>query len=447
MADNRVIFSHPQISPTLGDLVIYTGAQSITWTYGLNTQSFPTYGGEVVQILSAYIDDLTISGQVGSYKMMERIYSWFLMYMNIATQGYRGATQANGTQYNEVDVTMQYPMRGWTMSIRPKSIPNMAYGTDIVVPQWFMTAAVTEPDTQMTALSMAQGKIEGAGLSSLSAGIGFIPNDPFQSPDGDNAVNQKAFLGAKPLFNVTVGNLEEWYDNMVSSYASGDVSSLTGSGPSPYSKPAKRLQLNPTTAVGSAISGVAGDLSSAILATSGAVKGYAHPLSKATGVKSNRIDQGVDFDMDNGSYIVAIGNAQYIGSVSGWFPTLYYYQLLDGIYKGAYVYVAETVSLIPSTRGNNMYNAGDNFCQFDNSLPGNTDSIETGWATSSGETLARETGGYSEGDVTAAGVSFNNFLTSLGGQSADLSTNTNANGTSVANPLGDAAAVAQAVGG
>src|SRR5687768_5528619 len=37
----------------------------VNWTYNLNTQTYPTYAGEVIQVLSVNIDKLTIQGQLG----------------------------------------------------------------------------------------------------------------------------------------------------------------------------------------------------------------------------------------------------------------------------------------------------------------------------------------------------------------------------------------------
>src|ERR1700756_3668718 len=94
------IFHHDFISP---DLYVQTGADNINWTYTLNTQRYPTYGGEVVQILSCFIDTLTITGTLPRIQSrdqgaprsdagMEDIYQYFLQYMQIASQGGAGTT-------------------------------------------------------------------------------------------------------------------------------------------------------------------------------------------------------------------------------------------------------------------------------------------------------------------------------------------------------------------
>src|ERR1700756_4389028 len=112
------IFHHHFISP---DLYVQTGADNINWTYTLNTQRYPTYGGEVVQILSCFIDTLTIQGTVARQQSrdtskpqsdagMEDIYKWFLQYMQIASQGRKGTTA-----YSERYIKFTYPARGWSL--------------------------------------------------------------------------------------------------------------------------------------------------------------------------------------------------------------------------------------------------------------------------------------------------------------------------------------------
>src|SRR4051812_22773780 len=104
----HVIFSHPVVSSRLGDLVLRVNPYEVIWSYGLNTANFPTYGGEVVQILSIFFDDMEVSGEVRAYTDVERIYRWFLTYMTVATQGYGG----DGS-YNAQPVIFKYPHRGW----------------------------------------------------------------------------------------------------------------------------------------------------------------------------------------------------------------------------------------------------------------------------------------------------------------------------------------------
>lgn len=42
-----------------------TSPYNVNWTYNINTATYDTYGGQVVQILSVNVDDLIIDGQIG----------------------------------------------------------------------------------------------------------------------------------------------------------------------------------------------------------------------------------------------------------------------------------------------------------------------------------------------------------------------------------------------
>lgn len=143
----NIFFTHKLNSPKT--LVVETGAEEISWAYNLNTVAYPTYGGEVVQVLSANIDNISIRGQIRSYEKMEEIYKWFVEYFMLATQG-----TGSGKRFKEEPVTMEYPHRGWKLSIQPLALPGMRYGRDVVVPEWSMQAHVVDPDPEQDALAL-----------------------------------------------------------------------------------------------------------------------------------------------------------------------------------------------------------------------------------------------------------------------------------------------------
>lgn len=176
----KVIFTHPSLTP----LQVSVNPDEITWAYGLNTASFPTYGGEVVQILSMYFDDMTIKGTVGTYAEIEKIYGWFLLYIQTATQGQTGTGS-----YNTTPITFLYPARGWQFTIYPKSLPSFKYGTEVVAPSWTITAAVAEPEAELTELVMDEATLAAAAstggfepFGTTTAAIGYNDDNPFSDP-------------------------------------------------------------------------------------------------------------------------------------------------------------------------------------------------------------------------------------------------------------------------
>jgi hypothetical protein len=133
--------------------------------------------------------------------------------------------------------------------------------------------------------------------------------------------------------------------------------------------------------------------------------GYVYPFPPGTTL--GRTDQGVDADMPAGAPIGAIGPAQ----VKGVIPDFYqgqpeiYEQLTAGPMAGRYIYLAEQISNLAS----GSLTGHSALAHFASSGTG----IEMGWATGSGETLARSTTGYVEGQATPAGTEFRDFIMGL----------------------------------
>lgn len=174
----QIFFHHDKVDPP--DLIVETGANQISWGYNLNTQSYPTYSGEVVQVLSTNIDDLEIVGEVKTYKEMETIYTWFLQYMLKATQGYAGDS------YQETPVTMSYPERGWRLAIKPIQMPGMRYGRDVIIPQWRLRASIVDPDPLMDELTVdyvARAKGELVAFGRMTGEVGYRRKNPFSDPN------------------------------------------------------------------------------------------------------------------------------------------------------------------------------------------------------------------------------------------------------------------------
>ncbi len=125
-----------------------------------------------------------------------------------------------------------------------------------------------------------------------------------------------------------------------------------------------------------------------------------------------RTDMGVDLCLSPGDPIRAVGDGVVAGVMRNWAgrePYLWY-ELTAGADAGRYVYLAEQITnLAPIGQ---TLRAGDVVARY--ARKGTC--IETGWSTATGATLAQATTGYTEGEVTVAGVSFVRFLISLGVQ-------------------------------
>lgn len=216
----QILFDHP----TVGTLEMNNiNPNSIEWSYGMNTQSYPTYGGEVVQILSCYIDDITITGDLRLYSDAENVHAYFINYMQAATQG---TGHANSPRFDTTPVKFTYVERGWTFDIYPKSLPAFKWGRDVIVPTWTVTAAVSEVGNEITDILVdqaLQSYMAGQGVEffgTATAGIGFKEDNPFS---GLISEDQK-----------DINKLADFFNNLIPAYMESDFSDLTAS----YSKPA-----------------------------------------------------------------------------------------------------------------------------------------------------------------------------------------------------------------
>ena len=209
------------------DLVVNVKPNQITWAYGLNTANFPTYGGEVVQILSIYVDDLNISGEVRTYQDIERIYKWFLSYMQKATQGPRGADPS----YDSRPIEMTYHHRNWKFSILPKSLPAFTYGTQVVAPTWQLQAAVSEFDDKFEDSILSSQEFAGVAaegdfnpFGTATAEIGFHENNPWSAPTGQQYKEGDPNRWNGKVIDFYGKILPSWLDNADFSALHADVS-------------------------------------------------------------------------------------------------------------------------------------------------------------------------------------------------------------------------------
>ena len=166
-----------------------------------------------------------------------------------------------------------------------------------------------------------------------------------------------------------------------------------------------------------ATAAAAGSTSSAAGASSGVSVGPGQYVNPVPGATASRVDQGVDY---TGSNFLALGTSKIVAadpSNSGWAGGGYIAgQLLNGPYAGKVWYMAE--GLVPHVSVGDIVSAGQQIAGATaNPYNGVVGNIEAGWANPASPEvpLAKSTGGYIEGDSTAAGVSFNRLIQSLGG--------------------------------
>jgi len=208
--NSKVTFSHPDIPK---NLELYTGMDEIEWEYGLNINAIPTYGGEVIQILSAFVDGCTIKGTTSSNPQLKMIVDWFRKYMEIAGLGGR----------SETPVMFSYPARGWKLPLWIKTTPRLEYRFDLIAAPWEITAQVLGSTTQNALAEYSMGTY----TESIDAKSFFAKPIGFGGLTGANA--QRLIDPNAPENSSTEpANYWESLKRAVATAASGDLSFLDG---------------------------------------------------------------------------------------------------------------------------------------------------------------------------------------------------------------------------
>jgi len=185
---------------------------NVNWTYNLNTNVIPTYGGEVVQLLSVNIDSLIIEGQLGiegpfgrnnigtrnSPKLIERtlddqfsyngtyvglhgMTEFFRTYFAIASQGNDAIAGTAGGRFVQHPMKLTYDVdskpdsRFWPQII-PTSFPSFRRANDNFAPMWRVQCEVWEADANVTKA------IHHKALDDLQKNIGYKSGNPFSDP-------------------------------------------------------------------------------------------------------------------------------------------------------------------------------------------------------------------------------------------------------------------------
>lgn len=145
-------------------LTFRTDPNKITWSYKLNTSVEETYGGRVIQILSAAIDDLTITADAGSG-------GW--VYMRQVAEFFRDMlfNQREGGEPG----TFSFPTRGWEFRVYALQFPYKDRWDD-VVREFTMNFKVQEDISGVVSSSVIANE-----LAKLKQGVGYektVYNDP-----------------------------------------------------------------------------------------------------------------------------------------------------------------------------------------------------------------------------------------------------------------------------
>lgn len=138
-----------------------TNPNSITWEYNLRTSIEDTYGGQVVQILSANIDSLRITADAGrgGWAYVEQVALFFRDMLFDQREG-----------LGEPGV-FRYPTRGWELKVYALNFPFKDSVSD-VLKEFTMNFRVQEDVTGIVSSSLIESE-----MSKLSKGVGWERNE------------------------------------------------------------------------------------------------------------------------------------------------------------------------------------------------------------------------------------------------------------------------------
>lgn len=144
-----------------------TNPNSIRWTYTLNTKVEETYGGRVVQVLSANIDDLIVTVEAGGG-------GWEYVYNTARFMRDMLFDQRSGGEPG----VFSYPNRGWEMKVYAVAFPFKDAWNE-VSREFTLQFKVQEDISGLVTSDTITAEIE-----RMKVGIAYERNE-FNAPPGD----------------------------------------------------------------------------------------------------------------------------------------------------------------------------------------------------------------------------------------------------------------------
>lgn len=246
-------FSYPNLNEPL---YIHSGANSIKWSFILNTQTTPTIGGEVVQVLSAAVGPITITGQTAGLRTnqsgklgpnqipgwksyggkdafspnheLQAIVAWFRKYMTIA------GTDQGGVDPRNRAIIFTYPERGWTFAIQPTALTGFRYDKSVISPEWSITAEIVSnngldffsgvtmssfTDELLTTNTKLQGQI---GLSNFAATSTETQNPNFGQTGDHGSTNPFLNPDLSGDASAALQKMGDNFQGLVAAWSQGD---------------------------------------------------------------------------------------------------------------------------------------------------------------------------------------------------------------------------------
>jgi hypothetical protein len=175
-------------APSVGTLQFRTNPNSISWDYSLITNVQQTYGGRVIQILGARIDNLEVKVDCGQG-------GWD--YAAYVAQFMRDMMM---TQRNGIPGTFIYTTRNWNLSVYALNVP-FHDAVEETVRELTLQFKVQQDVSKVAIASQSIANL----LGLLQQGMGFLSSEAFSNPvagtnvNNANQTNMAGLLSGSPL--------------------------------------------------------------------------------------------------------------------------------------------------------------------------------------------------------------------------------------------------------
>lgn len=199
-------------APGVGTLQFRTNPNEITWDYQLKTHVEQTYGGRIIQILGARLDNLVVKVDCGQG-------GW--PYANYVQQFLRNMMV---TQRNGMPGTFTYTTRNWVLKVFSLNVPFEDQVTATVRELTLNFKVQQDVSGVQTASSIANA------LNALRVGIGFLGTELYGSGVGTAPNNAYGGGPATILQNTPMANQATALTGPLSSGLPGVENIVAGSG-------------------------------------------------------------------------------------------------------------------------------------------------------------------------------------------------------------------------
>lgn len=162
ISDNVTHYSNSATATLDGHRFPYN-VNSLQWSYTLNTASFDTLGGRVIQVLSTKIDTITLQGDAGSRTNLIEVYNMIKAV---------GDLQVETWQSSRLVIPSRYPgdtSGGWSFDVWVRGLPQMGWNVQTVTYPYSVQFEVDQDFSDLTQI------ITSNAIANIGQNIGFSP--------------------------------------------------------------------------------------------------------------------------------------------------------------------------------------------------------------------------------------------------------------------------------